>query len=77
MPIYDYQCRDCGNIQEELVLLEEVDSTETICNKCYSTNMNRLMGAPGFIIHGFSAANGYASRNRFGTGESEAGEKVI
>ena len=42
MPIYDYQCRDCGSVSEVLVLGEE----EALkCSQCGGSNMTKQLSA--------------------------------
>ncbi|MGD8561208.1 MAG: zinc ribbon domain-containing protein [Desulfarculaceae bacterium] len=42
MPLYDFECSDCGRVSELLVLGED-DSK--ICPACGSRNMTKLMSA--------------------------------
>ena len=52
MPIYEYKCRDCGQINELLVLRKD---EEVSCKSCNSQNLEKLisahntMGSGGFI----------------------------
>lgn len=55
MPIYDYECKDCGHKFEELARVED---TKLVCKKCLGTGY-RLPSAPNFRITGFNAKNGY------------------
>jgi len=43
MPLYEFQCVDCGRISEVLVL-GRADETPA-CGKCGSTHMKKLMSA--------------------------------
>ena len=78
-PVYDYECSHCGHTHEEILSVGEMESgINPSCPMCGScTGQSKRIGSPNFVIHGYSAANGYASKNRFGTGESEAGEQII
>lgn len=42
MPIYDYQCKDCGNTFDKLVM----SSTVVTCPKCGSGNLEKLVSKP-------------------------------
>ena len=42
MPMYDYECKACGNAFETIATLEEVPE----CPKCKSADTMRLIGAP-------------------------------
>ncbi len=45
MPIYEYECMDCGTKFEQLVL----SSTEKVrCSKCDSTEVQKKLSAFGF-----------------------------
>ena len=52
MPIYEYKCQDCGQINELLVLRKD---EEVSCKSCDSQNLEKLisahntMGSSGFI----------------------------
>lgn len=45
MANYDYQCEDCGNIQEELHPMSG-PSYQIICKKCNSSKMVKQLGKP-------------------------------
>ena len=40
MPIYEYECRGCGERFEQILLNSR---TEVICRKCQSTNVAQLL----------------------------------
>jgi putative FmdB family regulatory protein len=42
MPLFEYRCRDCGNMVEKIVLGREEDLD---CPKCGSKNMDKLISA--------------------------------
>lgn len=53
MPRYDFNCKDCDNVQEEYMTLSEHGKKEIICNKCHSKNTIQVISAPvGFSFHG-------------------------
>ena len=48
MPIYEFQCQDCGFISEKLLIGGE--STEDIhCGRCGSVRVDRILSAPSFL----------------------------
>jgi len=59
MPIHEYQCEKCGHKCEEVTLKMEEVNPELKCPKCKEGIAKRLMSCGCFIIHGYSAANGY------------------
>jgi putative FmdB family regulatory protein len=46
MPIYEFQCEDCGEIFEELILGNRED--EIVCKKCKSSRVKKLMSRVAF-----------------------------
>lgn len=42
MPIYEYKCQDCGQMNELLVLRKD---EEVSCKACNSQNLERLLSA--------------------------------
>ena len=54
MPLFDYQCPNCGSIREYLVVRE---SDQAYC--CGDTVCVKLPGAASFKIKGARAANSY------------------
>lgn len=43
MPIYEYQCRECGNSFEAIVSIN--NTKEIRCSKCNSKNTKKLLSA--------------------------------
>jgi len=50
MPIYEYKCCDCNNIEEHKQRVLDVPLKK--CSKCESTNFYRIISAPGIIFKG-------------------------
>jgi putative FmdB family regulatory protein len=50
MPRYDYECEQCGNVQEEIHSMFDV--LESHCDKCGHTIMRRLISSPSIQIVG-------------------------
>ena len=58
MPRYDYQCPQCGKVQEEIHRMNE--TPEMKCSEC-NVPMKKLIGAPAFKVGGyFTAKTGYS-----------------
>jgi len=47
MPIYDYECLECGKVSE--TFLRNADSEDITCPNCSSKNLKRLISAPYMI----------------------------
>jgi len=45
MPIYEYACKPCGKVFEELII-RKADETEVRCPKCKSSSVSRLVSRP-------------------------------
>ncbi|MBE7551174.1 MAG: zinc ribbon domain-containing protein [Anaerolineales bacterium] len=48
MPIYEYQCKNCGKISEILVRTS-TELPELHCKSCDSSQLTRLVSRPGLI----------------------------
>ena len=48
MPIYEYMCRDCGQVSEFLVKTM-LGSENLCCPHCSSRNMEKLLSAPSLL----------------------------
>jgi putative FmdB family regulatory protein len=46
MPIYEFECTVCKNIQEELIMKKEDIERPKLCNKC-KNKMKRVMSLTG------------------------------
>jgi putative FmdB family regulatory protein len=57
MPLYEYQCKSCGQISEILVRLP-VESQELHCKNCDSPEITRLISRPGLIRSQSQAESG-------------------
>ena len=50
MPIYDYKCSNCGH---EMEIIQKIsDKPKTICPKCNSKSLKKLISAPSFRLKG-------------------------
>jgi putative FmdB family regulatory protein len=45
MPIYEYSCKPCGKVFEELIIRSS-DEDEVACPACKSRKVSRLMSRP-------------------------------
>jgi len=50
MPTYDYKCKSCENVQEEIHSLK--DSPEIKCNKCGSVCEKTFSPSGNFVLKG-------------------------
>lgn len=46
MPMYDYRCKECGHVFEELVFSRKLADSEIVCPQCKTRNSERLLSAP-------------------------------
>ncbi|MEI8015052.1 MAG: FmdB family zinc ribbon protein [Nitrospira sp.] len=49
MPMYDYNCRDCGKESLVVLTLKQHETTKVTCQKCGSANMQQLYSS--FVAH--------------------------
>jgi putative FmdB family regulatory protein len=49
MPIYDYQCLDCGKESLVVLTLKQHESNNVICPKCGSSKVQQLYTS--FVAH--------------------------
>lgn len=65
MPIYEYQCEDCGYIFDEVVLKNKPIKISSHCPKCKedgkSSIAKKIISKSSFVIHGFNALNNYSA----------------
>jgi len=59
MPIYEYECRDCGKISEFLVGVVK-DEVEMLCTHCGSRNLDKILS------QSFVARSGKLSGPQYG-----------
>jgi len=50
MPIYEYQCQQCGNQHEVLQKVNEAELTD--CPECHTPHLKKLISAAGFQLKG-------------------------
>jgi len=46
MPIYEFECKDCENLFEELIFTAQQSSETVVCPSCGSKNSKKLISAP-------------------------------
>ena len=51
MPIYDYQCAECGTIYDVFHKVREV-TEDVVCPQCSSSKHVRLISAPAVSVKG-------------------------
>jgi len=65
MPLFDFECKDCGFVEEFLVLQGKEPKS---CNKCKSSKLKKLISAPNLSFHGdgfYETEHGRQKHNRF------------
>jgi putative FmdB family regulatory protein len=60
MPMFDYRCKACDNIFEELVQSCEVPDDDIICPECGKNQSERLISAPSISTGSMSSDSNYA-----------------
>ncbi len=85
MPIYEFKCRNCGTITENLVFTIEQGDSRT-CRKCGSNRTERIMSRPavlagrgsaGGAVIGSASECGYGNRSGVGTGNCPGNDDYI
>jgi putative FmdB family regulatory protein len=56
MPIYEYRCQECGNRAE--ILVRSLKREQAVCPECGSTEMGKLISAPGAILKSAAKSGG-------------------
>ena len=51
MPIYEFQCADCGT-RKEILFRTSDEKIEMKCDKCGSENLQRMLSASNFNLPG-------------------------
>ncbi|MCX6057870.1 MAG: zinc ribbon domain-containing protein [Chloroflexi bacterium] len=66
MPLYDYQCKECGEVFELMVRFSESNQTH-VCPKCESKNTQRKLSVvASFTVSSSGASNSASSCNSSG-----------
>ncbi len=68
MPMYDYRCKNCDEIFEELVFSSTAPDEDVKCPKCGQNRSERLLSAPMIATGGSS--NGASTSSSNGCGSS-------
>ncbi len=68
MPMYDYRCKNCAEVFEELVFSNTTPDEEIKCPKCYQNKSKRLFSAP--MISSACSSNGVSISSKSGCGHS-------
>ena len=63
MPLYEFECKICGHIFEELQEKVSDDQIQySLCPKC--DGMSRKVMSPySFVVNGFNAKNNYSKKS--------------
>ena len=68
MPMYDYHCKNCDEVFEELVFSSDTPDEEIECPKCGRNKSERLLSAP--MISTGGSSNGLSTSSSSGCGHS-------
>ncbi len=68
MPMYDYRCKNCDEVFEELVFSSDTSDEEIECPKCGQNKSERLLSAP--MISTGGSSNGVSTSSSSGCGHS-------
>lgn len=68
MPMYDYRCKNCDEVFEELVFSSSVSDDEIKCPKCGEQKAERLLSAP--MISTSGSSNDVSTSSSSGCGHS-------
>jgi len=63
MPMYDYRCKNCDEVFEELVISSIAPDEEIKCPKCGQNKSERLLSAPMISTGGSSKGTSTSSRS--------------
>ncbi len=55
MPIYEYECENCGHTFERLYMAPEERPSKAVCPECDSMDVHRVFSPP--TVHSGSAAD--------------------
>ena len=65
MPVFDYECKNCGKVYEELVMSSSTPDSQIKCPACSEYKSVRRMSAPSI---GGSSGSSFSSGAGCGTG---------
>jgi len=75
MPIYEYQCTECGHELEKLQKISDAPLTE--CPACGKPTLQKLVSAAGFRLKGGGwYETDFKSKNRKNVAKTEASPKA-
>ena len=57
MPIYEFQCTDCGE-KKEILFKNSDEKVEMKCEKCGSENLQRVLSSTNFALSGGGSGAG-------------------
>ncbi len=57
MPIYEFQCSDCGQ-KKEILFRRSDEKVEMKCDKCGSENLQRVLSSTNFAVSGGGSGTG-------------------
>lgn len=64
MPIFTYECQECGNVFDIFFKTNNINNKEEHCAECDSYDVIKYIGRSSFILKGSGwARDGYSSKN--------------
>lgn len=63
MPIYEFQCEDCG-AKKEILFKSTDDTVDMTCDACGSVRLRRLLSASNFCVTGNGPSGAPAAATR-------------
>jgi putative FmdB family regulatory protein len=74
MPVYEYQCEECGRKFELVASFAEYDDgLEPVCPKCASKLAQRIIGRPMIVTTSKSESDDFGDDNLGDSGEDDYG----
>ena len=71
MPIYEYECTDCGKTVEEIQAVADPPLTQ--CPACNNNSLRKLLSAPAFQFKGSGwYVTDYADRGKTSSGSEDS-----
>jgi putative FmdB family regulatory protein len=68
MPIYQFECQECGFTFEHMMSIKDGElckKSKSNCPQCgKKDSVIKIMSVSSFIIHGYSEQNGYSKSNK-------------
>ncbi|MGM0451621.1 MAG: FmdB family zinc ribbon protein [Thermodesulfobacteriota bacterium] len=70
MPIYEFRCADCGNVQEIIVSSSKTDPVEMKCQACEGETLERVLSPVSYSMGSDAGASPRVSARNCGSGNT-------